>query len=78
MCQSIFVRAVYADGSPNPELPTAEFVVPADFTPAYPTCTCWIGDKEGDGATLRHTFVEECLRPFLEKAGFGDIIIEMR
>ncbi len=79
MCSFITVRATTSDGQPHPEMTeTVEFEVPSDFTPEYPTCTCWIGLKEGDGKVLRQTFVEKVLQPFLEKVPYGNIIIEVR
>jgi len=75
----IFVRATTEDGKQHPGIPEEiEFNMPDEFTKDKPTCTCWIGDECGDGKTLRHTFCDEVLRQFLEKVGYGNIVIEIR
>ncbi len=80
MCKTIEIRATLDDGvTPHPDMPDSViFESPDKFTPDKPTCTCWIGDKDGDGMILRQTFVEEFLRPFLKKISWGNIIIEIR
>ena len=78
MCKSLIVRAETDDGHPYPECLPIEFDSASNFTPEKPTCTCWIGDPEGEGATLRQTFFIECIRPFLERVSYGNIIIEIR
>ena len=76
MCRWISVKATTLDGEPHPHCPEEiEFEVPDSFSTDYPTCTCEIGDKEGDGKILRHTFVDTVLQPFLEKVAVGKIII---
>ncbi len=76
MCKWLSVRATLEDGiTPHPEIPEVkEFEQSND----WPTCTCWIGDKEADGKALRQLFVENVLREFLDKVGWGNIIIEVR
>jgi len=75
----IFVKAITGDGEPHPEISEeVEFEMPDNFTKEKPTCTCWIGDTEGDGKILRHTFCDDVLRPYLEKVSYGNIIIEIR
>ena len=80
MCRNLTVRATTDDGrTPHPNMPEpVDFEEPDDFTPEFPTCTCWIGDKEGNGKILRTTFVETVLRPFLKQIAWGNIIIEVR
>ena len=79
MCRELTVYATTDDGQPHPSAPEAlVFESPNDWTPETPTCTCWIGDEEGDGAVLRHTFVERYLRKFLKEVSWGNIVIEVR
>lgn len=78
MCSTIFIKALTDDDKPYPIEPNElVFESPELFTPDKPTCTCWIGDKEGDGKILRQSFVEECLQPFLQKISWGKIVIEI-
>ena len=79
MCSVISVRATTLEGEPHPNCPKElVFEVPDHFTPEYPACTCWIGNKDGDGKTLRHTFADTILQPMLEEMMIGKIIIEIR
>jgi hypothetical protein len=78
MCSWISLRATDDKGKPRKDIPDLTFEVPPEFTPEYPTCTCWIALKDGDGKTLRHTFADTVLREMLEKVNWGNIIIEIR
>ena len=80
MCKTIFVRATLGDGeTPYPDAPEElVFESPSNFTAQKPTCTCYIGDRQGEGKVLRQAFVEECLQPLLEKVSWGNIVIELR
>lgn len=81
MCRLIMVRATTDNNkTPHPSMPEpVEFIVPNDFSDReYPICTCYIGDKEGEGKVLRHTFTETLLQPFLATVQWGNIIIEIR
>lgn len=79
MCRNLFVRATDEMGNPHPNMPEGVEFDPDELTKEeVPICTCWIGDEKGKGAILRHTFVEKCLREFLERVHWGNIIIEVR
>jgi|GEM_PF-5902275 len=77
MCRWISVKVADLHGRIRHNIPELVFETPGEFTPEYPTCTCWIADKEGDGKTLRHTFADTILREMFEKVSVGRIIIEV-
>lgn len=78
MCKIISVFAVTGEGEPYPNCSNGVTFEVDKFTPEKPTCTCWIGNKSGEGKKLRETFTEEVLREFLEKVSYGNIVIEIR
>ena len=79
MCRLLTVRATLATGEPHPDIPDAvDLEMPDKWDTEYPTCTCWIGDTDKEGTTLRHTFADKVLAPFLKKVAWGNIIIEVR
>ena len=78
MCKEIFVYVTTADGERRADIPGVGFKMPTQFTPEKPICTCYIGDEEGEGKTLRQTFVEEVLRPLFQQVSYGNIVIEFR
>lgn len=77
MCQTIFVRVTDSDGNPRLDIEEKVFPSPEHFTLEMPTCTCWIGEPEGDGKVLRQYFVETVLQPMLREISFGNIVIEL-
>jgi hypothetical protein len=78
MCSIYFIYATDDKGNRRDDIEGRVFESPEHFTPEKPTCTCWIGDKEGNGKTLRQVFCEEAIQPFLKDVGWGNIVIEVR
>lgn len=76
MCRTLTVWWEDMDGN-RIEGTERNFEPPAEFTPDYPTCTCYIEQADGDGKRLRETFVETVLRPMLVQPRIGRIVIEV-
>ena len=77
MCTTLTVWWEDLDGKPVAEVKPIVYPSPGLFSAEQPTCTCWIGDEEGEGKTLRTHFVETVLQPMLAQPFTGRIIIEV-